>query len=334
MAGIDDVLAQFDFSTIYDVAGLSSIAQIVTPEQRQAAVYVLHFADGTYYAGKTQHIVNRFTQHVACQGNIERISIKWMPRTRLADYERLVTQTIKEVGLPVQDVVFVSDPQTTAAFDELMPPQEQRKWLANLAYRHPGERWPGDAALRERHAWRYVKFEQLPYAQEIIDVLRDYVPMGIPAYLSGEYSYWAISCLPDSDNRKIRLYARLNINCKEVFAVGSDAIKTGPLLLDKVDDWVNARRQQPIYWLQLARSPLTAAYGSDLGYLRVQGQLSEQDGAEQIGLRVRRTAAVQALLREEAVQRAIRQLNLALMRQGTCDSSLSHCLELTDQILN
>lgn len=330
MTDLDLFLAQQGFDELIDVRGLDSIVTSVTRKKRRSGVYVLHFADGSYYAGKARDCVVRFRQHVReWPLPIERISIRWLAQSQIAEFEQALIHALEAAGVRLRNKEFMSVPAGPAAFDDLMPEQEQQRWLTNPGERFSGERWAGDSDLRFRYQAQYQQYLTLPHAEEVTTTLREYVQRGIPAFGAGEFGYWSVSCLPATTGSPGQVYARINIFWQEVFVV-----------------WVPAHRRlrlfgnSLLYEIQLAKSPLEAAYGRGLGRLRQRFNVAvfediqyKSGGYDQIRLQFASGQAVRAFLDTEPGLQAVRRFNLNLTRKGRCNSGRSHCLDLADQLV-
>jgi hypothetical protein len=51
----------------------------------------------------------------------------------------------------------------------------------------------------------------MPFAADVVEVLQEYVAIGIPRARASEESFWSCTCLPASG-----VYSRININWQEV----------------------------------------------------------------------------------------------------------------------
>jgi hypothetical protein len=210
-------------------------------------------------------------------------------------------------------------PPGTADFDRIMGEDDQNRWLNDLSYVDMAGDRLVNPDLRRRYYRHYVHLIELLYSQEIIEVLRKYVSIGIPAIRRGELSFWSCSCLPDSD----KTYARINIYAQEVFAAG-------------------VFEGTPFFSWYLARTPLRGVVGQwGLG-LRLFGGYGawfttrhyRPGGEDQINVQIWGSPSrALRFIGATDVGYAIRVFNWRLMRQGANLYGGSHCMSLADRLV-
>lgn len=309
------------FARCEDVSGRYSIADFFAPTER-CGIYILHFTDGWFYVGQALDVTRRFVQHRKTHRDMERISFKPVAADALNQEERNAIRSMEDAGFQLRNIALVTMPSGDTDFDLLMPRAEQEQWLAGGAFAEPPEDRLTDAALRIKYRAKYQQFCTLPASPAAIAVLQAYVQACIPAYLSGEQSFWSCSCLPGRQQTGVEVLARVNLNWQEVFCL---FLSNGQL---------QGR-------LQLARSPL----GGGLGWTIVTAKLRIRyratldlthkyapGGEDQCAV----TAPGESLLRlfrEPRILTAARLFNLRLCRKGPNQFSRYHCLDLADEII-
>ncbi len=128
------------------------------------------------------------TYNNATHTDIEKISFKPASQDCLDDTEKEVVWRLEQSGLPLRNIVFTSVSKGESDFDLIMPPDEQIRWLNDHSFVDlEGERLV-DPALRRKYKRHYEKFSQTPYANEVIDVLKTYIKVGIPVARRREVS--------------------------------------------------------------------------------------------------------------------------------------------------
>ncbi len=310
------LLDKLGFTPAQCVKGRASIADLFSPDQR-CGIYVLHFSTGEFYAGQATDVTHRYIQHRNTHQDIEKISFKAISPDCLDEEERSVIWQLEQWGWPLRNVVFTSFPKGESDFDLIMPLEEQGQWLENPGFvDDKGERLV-DPDLRRKFPKSYERFIRTPYADDIVDAVRTYVRVGVPAIRRGEVSFWGLSCMP---NHGIRTYARVNIFWQEVFAA----------FVHQKELWFS---------VYMALSPLQKALGNDLQWLRKRhaavehtNRRYEPGGQDQTSFEIPAVAAI-AFITDPAVASAIRLLNLRLMRKGPCNWGRLHCMDLADRVI-
>ena len=303
------------FSRPYSVRGRSSIADLFKPDER-CGLYVLHFSSGNIYAGQALDVTRRYVQHRKVHADIEQISFRRLPKNRLNEEERTLIWSLENNGYRLRNITFTSVPKGESDFDLVMSPEEQNKWLENPSYIDFDGSRIVDPELRRKYSRKYESFANLPCSDEVIDVLRDYVQVGILAFLHSEVSFWCVSCSPAS-----HVYARINIFWQEVLTVYAS----------EDEFWVS---------LHMADSPLTQLSDEALAWLFERHSLLgitdhkyRPGGPDQVSL-VSPLAGAQTFIYDPEVLPAIRLFNLRLMKKGPCNFARYHCMDLADKLVD
>jgi hypothetical protein len=207
----------------------------------------------------------------------------------------------------------------TDSFDELFSSDLQDRWVHDLEFVDAGGERPDDEEQRSRYADRFCGWSQR-YGDVVGRILRTYVPLAVPAFERTEWVWWSVSCLESRSSRQHPV-TRISINWQEVICIWKDEKGFGA-------------------YFQVARSPLDAAYGNDWApVLKVapsaemaEEGIYEAGGADQVRLFVDRVEEIEGFLRLKPVGRAIRKLNLGVMRKGKTPWPRSHCFQVADLI--
>ena len=238
MNDLSTLLKDLGFLRTYEVSELAPLVKLFT-HKRKCGIYVLHFINGEVYAGQAINVLRRYSQHCKTYSDIIKVSFKAVALSNLNGEEVTIIRALEKAGYHIRNIVHASITYAPSSFDEIMPPDEQEKWLGSLTYQNlDGER-KDDPELRRKYTRNYERLLLKPSAEEIIEVVREYVRIGIPSPIRSEMFYWSCSCLPTSDKR---IYVRININWQEVFAV-------------------YVEQGKPLFVFNVAKSPLELKLG-------------------------------------------------------------------------
>ena len=361
------LLAELEFSEAIHVEGRASIADLFKPDKR-CGIYVLHFGDGAFYVGQAVDVTRRYVQHRKTHTDIEKISFKQVPRTELNDVERSAVWRLERSGWSLRNIALTSVPSGESDFDLIMPEEEQEQWLNDPNYVDVHRERVVDPILRMKYNRRYQqRFSKLPHSEVIIDILRQYVRIGIPAMYRGEISFWVCSCLPTA-----AVFTRVNVNWQEVFTARqqdgqlhfSFHLALSPLRMGKA--LADLFEKHPGTYLEAGdfdsngepmsdeeTAPLLVEFSDveispetarDLGRmlpplfktfpsLYIEDHHYSPGGQDQVALDVGTPGETLRLLQLPDIQHAIRVFNLRLMRRGPSNWGRNHCLDLADDIL-
>ncbi len=310
------MLDKLGFSHTQHVKGRASIADLLKSDER-CGIYVLHFANGEFYAGQAVDVTRRYVQHRKTHDDIDKIAFKRVPRNKLNDEERTVIWHLEQKGCSLRNVTFTSIPKGESDFDLVMSIEEQERWLNDLDYvEDSGDRLT-NPDVRRKYGRRFQRFLKTPHADETLGVLRSYVRVGIPVFRRSELSFWGCSCLPSKD-----VYSRVNIYWQEVltaFAFDNNL-------------WFS---------LHLARSPLEEAFGRSLAPLLERHPSVEHvhhrykpGGSDQTRVEIPGAESTKAFLADKGILPAIRLFNLRLMKKGPCIYGRYHCMDMADWLVS
>lgn len=310
-----NTLSDLGFTETFDVEGRASIADLFKPNKR-CGIYILHTSNGEHYAGQAIDVTRRYVQHIKNHTDIVKISFKRVPQKKLNQEEQKVIHTLEHEGLLLRNIAYASIPHGESDFDLVMPVKEQEKWLKNLDI--VGDKFKRrivDEGLRRKYRGRLASFMKKEYANQVVELLRNYVQLCIPAARRGEVSFWVVSCLPQKN-----VYSRINIFWPEVLTV----------FVDKKELWFS---------LHLASSPfekfsnkIWRKLDKKCPSLDFFDHKYEKGGSDQVQVLVI-ASEFKEFIQTPDVLRAIRLFNYRLMKKGTCVRKNNHCLDLADKLV-
>lgn len=299
----------------HGVEGRASIADLFPPDKR-CGLYILRFTNGEVYAGQAVDVTRRYAQHRKVHADIQEVSFKQVDRHRLDDEERALIWLLEERGYRLRNITFTSLPKGESDFDLIMFAKDQGRWLKDLDYVDSDGSRIVDPELRRKYSRKVESFAALSRSGEVVDFLRYYVRVGIPAFLRGEVSFWCVSCVPKPD-----VYSRINVYWQEVLTV---------FTVDS-EIWVS---------LHMADSPFTSISDESLDLLfkrhpalQVTDHRYGPGGPDQVNLTLP-LAAARTFISDLEVLPAIRLFNLRLMQKGPCNFGRFHCMDLADRLVS
>ncbi len=319
---VDTALKELGFPPAHYVENRYSVVDLF-PASKRCGVYVLQFAGNGAYAGQAVEVTKRFLQHRKCYTDIRGLSFKPAAPKNLDELEKNVIRALERNRARIRNISLTSFPPIESDFDELMPLALQERWLADLTFSDDGGRRTENPVLREKYRKKFLRFLKLPRADQVCDFLKLYVRTGLPAFVRGEISYWAASCLPSTHHeRGVIVRSRINIYWQEVLTVFDDD-------------------QTPYVSVHCAAEPLQKWFGprlrgltKDHPYVKIYEHRYAPGGEDQTNLVAEGLAKAKRLIQDTRVLAAIRAFNLRLMKKGGCIYARYHCMELADRLVS
>lgn len=189
MSTIEEALVGLGFAVPVHVQGRASIVDLFKPSKR-CGIYVLHCSGSEYCAGKAIDVTRRYTQHRANHPDIEWISFREVRKDAHRVEEPKVIGTLEAAGFLLRNIDYTSFPTVATDLDTVISMDEQERWLSDLTYGDLGGSRATSPDLSRKYLKKYQKLAGMPHSDEIIDVMRKYVRVGIPAPLRTELSFW------------------------------------------------------------------------------------------------------------------------------------------------
>lgn len=327
MANLETILIDLGFPEIsYDVIAHSDMGGLI-PIGERCGIYVLQFANGELYAGLSINVVKRYLQHLKSYDDIVRINFKCVPPDKLKREEKRIIQSLEKAGFHLRNIVHTSITYAPSPFDEIMSPEDQNLWLNNLSYiDSAGDRTHIDD-LRNKYTNRYKRLARLPFAQEVVNILKAYVHFCIPAFVRSEMYYWCCSCLP-KQGKELVVYSRINIYWQEVFTVGvtqDELFFSWHTALTPLETTVQGkRRRYKLIKPDIFQHPI-----------QLSNHKYGPGGQDQVQIYTE-TSAENALqvIYDPDVCAAMRLFNLRLMQKGPNVYYKNHCFDLADKLIS
>lgn len=302
------------------VTGLTSIKDFI-PKTKRCGIYVLHFANDEYYIGLSINVATRFLQHRKTYDDIEFVSFKRLSLGELRKEEERIIKNAEKSKFRLRNKIHTSVTVSTSPFDEIMDIQVGTEWIADV----DNNDFSGERIVDEEHRRKYQRnyqhLREKPMGNEAIEVFRQYVKNCIPAPLRTELYYWSVTCLPGDGKW---LYIRLNVK-QEVLRI----VKSGN------DIEVVFFLARSVYENNNFFKNLGQSLKQFLKYRAITGGIGlyEAGGQDQIAVSIFGYENALKLLNEEKFIRAVRTLNLRIMRKTFNLQYRYHCYDLADQAL-
>lgn len=328
MSSVDETLLQLGFLKTYQVKGRATVADLFRPSRR-CGIYVLHFSNGQHYVGKAVDVVRRYAQHRHTHTDIEKISFKRVAVSKLDAEEKATVRAVEIYGFRLRNIQLVSFSYGETDFDLIMSPEDQERWLNDLSYQDLAGERVVDELQRSRYRQRFLQFEQMPLAREIIRVLHEYIRNCVPAIKRGEKSFWICSCLP---NNSKMLYSRINLGWQTTLEA---YVYEGKRLFRWCLTRFMAEQVFELSLQQVNREFEMVISFENYTEMEVVVEKSglTQGGQDQVWINVFGSENALRLIQDSYMLAAIRVFNLGLLQKGPCPYGRNHCLDLADKLI-
>lgn len=323
-----ETLEDYGFCQPLNVAGRYSIADLF-PEKMRSGIYVLSFADGAYYAGRTRNIVARYAAHNKTHGDIQSLTFKQLSEKDQNAFERMIIHLLERQGVNLRNQLEASIPYGESDLDTLIPSDDQLRWQQGLEIRYPKVKTLPRQAIYSQNE-QFLTFKNHRHAEPITRVLKEYVEACLPAPELTEISFWSLSCLPSTrSNYSKKDICRVNIGRCEVLTIG-EKLAYGPF------------GQDIFVAFHVARTPLE----DDRQHLDIDELAREIPGLvpfdhiyrfggqDQWAFFVQSIEGMEAAICHRQMRQAIRLFNLRCMQKRANMFARYHCDALAGSILN
>ncbi|GAB4058405.1 GIY-YIG nuclease family protein [Catellatospora paridis] len=303
---------------VMSVAGLRSIAHLVSRTSGRCGVYVLRFRNADRYVGQAVDVAVRFAAHRRAYGDdIVEIAFRRVARRSLDLAERAEIQRLHQ-AVPLRNVVDTPGRLGASDFDELVPPQEQQDWLTSRPATLTGVERTEPPQLRQRQQYRFARLAADERFPALAELLHRYLAWTVPSPGRTELSYWSLSAVPTTNSATYPRLLTLSVHTLETLYVCTP----------------KARPDELMIVLNADLGTLLDHHGSLNSFeSRTGAVVREADYAVRSSvatLETGSTAEARDLLAEPSVMAAARRLNLDLMRKGPTMHWRSHCYDLGD----
>jgi len=318
---LNRILHSLGFSIDYLVAGRSTIADLFSASNKRCGVYVLYFHNGDCYVGQARNVVRRFAEHRRRWNDIKEIKFQTLKPDFLNSIEQNSILTLENAGFSVRNIQYAAIPHIETDFDLIMSLEQQQMWHENLNWVDiEGDRLQNEP-IRMRYREKYNQLMMMPFADEIKQILRNYVRSCVPAIKRAEVAHWVCTCLPS----KI-VYSRVNCGMQVVFQIGVKEQKI-------IANFHMSRESANL----LASKPLKASEDRiDTQICGAPAAIIRNDlssgGLDQVQISVRHPENIYRILNDSRQLQIARSFNLQLMRKRTSGWQRNHCLDLADCI--
>jgi hypothetical protein len=315
---------ELGFEISFYAKGMHSIAGHFTQNNR-CGIYILHFENGEYYVGLATDVVNRYAQHRQNHLDIEFVSFKEVPKSKLPDIEKETVYKLENLKKPLRNINIVSIIIGDTDLDLVVSKEEQEKWIN---YKLPFESLMTDRfeypELRKKYTKKFNKLKSNPFFESCCEILQNYIYYTTPYPRKTEYAFWSCSCLPATDNALIRvnIYWQETLNIfEEEFTYDENGIeKSGKGLA--VSIWLSKIK----LFENFTESEILEKYKT----LTIGNRVYESGGQDQQQIIISEIEFLDFLY-DRPISNAIKDFNLRLMRKGGCTFSRYHCFDLADE---
>lgn len=248
--------------------------------------------------------------------------------------EQRCIKALESQGLRLRNISLTSFSYGTKPFDQLMPLEQQNKWIESVdEIDFAGVRAIDDPddMQRGRYRQKYEQLLQLPFADELIDFTKTYIQTTVPAFRASEMRFW--NCTAHA--RRNGIYIRINIGWQTSLDV---------MVKENVPEfcWYMTKEYAeeifgyPIEYqdFSLGDDSFVLTF-SDIPDLEVWIEQSDlkQGGGEQVFVSTKGINNAELLMDDLLFRTAIKLFNLGLVQKGICPSSRYHCLDLADRLV-
>ena len=305
------------------VTGTRSVAGSLRSARSRCGIYVLSFADGEFYVGRTFNFAGRFLDHRKKWDDITEVLVLRMAKRDQVAAERAAIWRLEDDGFLLRNAIDVVEIHGPTAFDEIIKPDDQKRWLASALSDDPGDEVRLDRPdQRRRNRTNLARLVADPRFADLLPGLRRYITTTVPFSRRTELDRWAISAVPGVNRNSWPRLLTLTIHSLETLYVFAPIREPGRTMITiNVDLPTILARWGTLDRLMNAFDGVTAEeslYGVRRGVL---------------ALRVESAPDLIRLLDLPGVTDAARQLNLQLMRKGPCFQRRVHSFGLADMLL-
>jgi hypothetical protein len=304
----------------------------------KAGIYVLGYANGEYYVGRSTHLRSRVMTHSVKHADIVWVCFSYMRRSASlkdalqeaeANAISAMHKRLHPQGISTRAVDRVPWTPRPTPLNTLITAEEQLAWLGDQATElEDGPRPPrhNDVPLI---AERFEHLASLPEWPAVQGVLAQYAHRVIPRPRATEVRYWMASCFPN-DGPAVRLnvgwQTTVDVFIDEDGAAVHFYMPTGLIAAHLGIDHDHSYPELP----EELRVPLDGG-----GSLRVRQEAigTVKGGAKQAWLIMTVPEALR-FIESTSPRMMLRQFCLGLMKQGQVPSPFSHCAAIADAMLN
>ncbi|WP_449371788.1 GIY-YIG nuclease family protein [Arthrobacter psychrolactophilus] len=307
----------------WPIGGAESLAFRFEFEDSKTGIYVLSFANGDRYVGKSVNVVNRFSTHRRRWPDITHIAFRPFSIEELSLREREVLAAVEQGGYRVRNLDLAGRPGGESLLNLVMEEQAQVEWLESNASEPLDSPRYLEAARRAAGLARFQTLSQRDDFPELLSAVAQYVAVSLPWPSQTEGRFWTVAALASTGRSPSwRRLISISAQNAEVLVIG-EATESGVKTIAGFINLELSAHSTIQTWLQ--RQSLNAVCRS-----RQYGTIGDVCHMEFTGI-----DTLRALLQEGApIGQAARTLALNLMRKGPSMYTRFHNHHLADAIFN
>lgn len=347
ISNIDRILERNGFHRAIKVSGMRSIDGFIR-DRDATGIYVLHISDGFYYVGQSIDIRKRFAQHIQSLKfpSISRIFSKKVLKKDLYSEENKIIHILSNDGVKLYNKDGPTYDPVESSYSILISKEDQTKWINGGVNVINEEDRPNQDIQRQRYSSKFAIIQKKKYFNEFHSCLNSYIRNCIYMPHLTEFNFWSVSCLPRI-NRDIVIYGRVNIFRQEVATFfesppSDDDNEEGFFMsfgmrLSPLEEWFKHNKNNRIngstlrYKKKLCLNMQQELFGNKNEVLiECDDFIYKPGGVDQIRMTLCDYKCFHEFIEHPAIKKAIRLLNVELMRKGGNFYSSSHCYQLAD----
>lgn len=319
------ILSSAGFHEFTFVSGRLSIADIL-PKAKRCGIYCLEVGDGCYYVGKSVNAVRRFSEHLMTHGDVLYYSFYECGKGEHDTKEKASIQTIESAGFNVLNIEYATFTHGETDIDGVVSAGEQLAWQEGKIELDIGERgaFAIEEKIRVRTNRKFLEIHDSQHRDEVVNIATLYAYKAIPAFLKTEQSFWSISALPST------VRSRNNVR---IFCFNMHRMETFVLTYHPQDGAISG-------FVNLSKSVMSTKF-PDLRkeVMLMDGCYCDESnyksaGHDQMKVWFNSIKSGMNLFSDSTVVKAMRTMNMRLMRKGGNLYPQYHCFRFVDSIVD
>lgn len=303
----------------------------------KAGLYVLGFANGEYYVGRSTHLRNRILTHMNTHRDIAWVCFQYIRRSALlrevlmaaeADVISAMHARLHAKGIATRGVDRVPWTPQATPLDSLIAMPEQRAWITDPTHVLADGVRPARHADAASIADKFSRLSSLPEWPSVREFLATYATRVIPRPRATEVRYWMTSCYPKGGST-----VRLNVGWQTTVDVFLDEdglavhfyVPSGVMQLSLGID-------QAAIWPDVPEKLCVPLDGGGSLLVKQEAIRTVKGGAKQVWLIMTIPDALRFMASSKTLL-MLRQFCVGLMQQGQVPSPFSHCTAIADAML-
>lgn len=296
----------------------TSLSIHFAPGEPRCGIYILEFANGERYVGKSRDVVRRFADHSRRHPDIVAVQFRALPEDKLDEAERQMVQNQRDAGEHLRNIDLVSRTWGDSVLDAVIDQEVQIGWAQGEPQTHPDDLRMLIAKRRQSTAAKYRALQEIPSFDDVFADVCTYIGRAIPWPSTTDGRFWTVSAMPGtSRTRELQRLVTVNCGKVETFVVFEDRSTHEAWWFINLEHGVMNKTDLPTELLECCST--TDGYRSagrvDVINGGIAGSLADWFDDT------------------PGIEIAARQLALNLMRKGTSWFARWHCDDLVDDVL-